>query len=349
MNRPDRVGRTRRGSARAVGLLAVAMVTLLTAGCGLFGGSESEGSSDTSSNAADGPLETKDVKFGVMPTIDAAGAQLALLNDAFKDEGLNVKAETLQSGAFAIPKLQSGELDIAFGNWVSFIQAQQQKTVDLKFIGEAYLSTPNSNFVVVTLPDSGINSAKDLVGKKVAVNALRNINELLLRAVLDANDVNFDDVQMAEMKFPDMLSALQNHTVDAISVIDPFAVQAQKAVGAKVVFDLTGQGTTEDFPLSGVVTTAKFAKEHPKTVAAFQRALAKGQQLAAERSNVQAALPKFAKMDADTAAIVRFGEFPLAIDAKRVQRVADLLVTYKMLPSKFDVAPLVIKPPAAKN
>jgi NitT/TauT family transport system substrate-binding protein len=232
---------------------------------------------------------------------------------------------------------------------VSFIQAQQTKTADLRFVSESYLSTPNSNFVVLTGPNSGINDAKGLAGKTIAVNAKGNINELLIRAVLDANDVKFEDVTLAEMKFPDMLPALQNGTVDAISVIDPFAVQAQTAFGAKVVFDMTGPGVTEDFPLSGFATTAAFAKENPNTVAAFQRAIAKGQQLAADRSNVQEALPKFAKMDQQTAALVRFGEFPTTIDADRIQRVADLLQTYGMLEEKVDVKPLVVPAPALDN
>jgi len=325
------------------------MAVLLTAGCGLFGGdSENDASSDTTAKAA-GPLETKTIKIGVMPTIDCSGAQLALLNKAFEDEGLTVKAQTLQSGAFGIPKLQSGEIDFSFGNWVSFIKAQATKTADLRFVGESYLSTPNSGFAILANPDTGINSAKDLAGKTIAVNALGNVNELLLRAVLDANDVDFNSVQLKPMGFPEMLPALQKKEIDAISSFEPFHTLAQKSFGAKVVTDLTGQGPTEQFPLSGFATTAKFAEANPNTVAAFQRALTKGQQLAGDRSNIQAALPKFAKMDAATAALVKYGTFPTTIDPKRLQRVADLLVTYKMLDNKFEVKPFVMTAPAASN
>lgn len=346
MNRPGRVGRARRGSVRAVGLLAVGMAALLTAGCGLFGGdSESEGASDSSSTAAAGPLEKTTLNVGVMVGIDCSGPQLALLNDAFKEEGLTIKPETVQSGAIAIPKLAGGGLDVTFGNWVSFMKAQG-KVADLRFISESYISTPNSNFAVIATPDSGINGPKDLAGKKVAVNALSNINELLLRAVLDANDVEFNSVQLVEMAFPDMAAALQNKTVDAAATIDPFVVNAQKTIGAKIVTDLTGQGPTENFPLSGFAVTKDFADKNPNTVAAFQRALLKGQQAAADRANIQEALPKFAKMDPETAAIVRIGQFPTSIDPKRLQRVADLLKTYGMM-GELDVEPLVIEMPPA--
>ncbi|HEX6358045.1 ABC transporter substrate-binding protein [Actinophytocola sp.] len=326
------------------------MAALLTAGCGLFGGdSGSESSSDTPTNAASGTLEKKTLNVGVMVGIDCSGAQLALLNKAFEEEGLTIKPETVQSGAVAIPKLASGALDITFGNWVSFMKAQSAKAPDMKFIAESYISTPNSNFAVIAGKDSDINSAKDLAGKRVAVNAKSNINELLLRAVLEANDVDFNSIELKEMPFPDMAGAIENGSVDAAATIDPFVINAQKQIGAKVVFDLTGPGPTENFPLSGFATTAKFAEENKNTVAAFQRALIKGQQLAADRSNVQEALPKFAKMDAETAALVRFGQFPTTIDAKRLQRVADLLVTYGMLENKLDVPSLIVPMPAPSS
>ena len=247
----------------------------------------------------------------------------------------------MQSGALAIPKLAAGGLDITFGNWVSFIKAQG-KVGDLRFIAESYLSTPNSGFVVYAGKDSGINSAKDLAGKKIAVNAKANINELLLRAVLDANDVDFNTVTVSEMPFPDMAAAVQNGTVDAAATIEPFVTNAQKTIGAKVVTDLTAQGPTENFPLSGFATTAKFAKENPNTVAAFQRAMAKGQKDASDRATVEPLLQEYAKVDKETASLVHFGEFPTTLDATRLQRVATLMKTYGLLEKEMDVKPMLI-------
>jgi NitT/TauT family transport system substrate-binding protein len=327
--------------------VATVLVALLTAGCGLFGGSE-EPAADNETTANAGPLEKTTLKVGVMIGIDCAGAQLALLNDTFKEEGLTIEPEVVQSGAVAIPKLAGGGLDVTFGNWVSFIKAQG-KAGDLRFISESYLSTPNSNFAVLAGKDSGIDSPKDLVGKTVAVNAKGNINELLLRAVLNANDVDFNSVNLVEMPFQNMAAALANGSINAAATLDPFVTIAQKTIGAHIVFDLTGAGPTENFPLSGFAVTAKFAKENPNTVKAFQRAVLKGQQLAGERSNVEKALPKFAKMDADTAAIVRIGQYPTTIDPKRLQRVADLLVSYGMIPKKVDIGPLIIPGPSSNS
>jgi NitT/TauT family transport system substrate-binding protein len=349
MNRPGRVGRARRGSVRAGGLLAVTLAALLTAGCGLFGGDDSgnEASSDTTAKAA-GPLERTTINVGVMQVIDCSGSQIALLKDLFKEEGLTVKPETVQSGAIAIPKLAAGTLDVTFGNWISFMKAQQQGVADLKFIGEAYIATPNSNFALITSPNSGITDVKSLVGKPIAVNAKGNVNELLIRAVFEANDVKFDPNQLVEANFPDMAGMLERGQVAAAALIEPFVVDAQQKIGAKIVADLAGKGPTQDFPVSGYAASAKFAKEAPNTLAAFQRALLKGQQLSGDRKNVEEALPKFSKITPQVAAIVKYGTFPTTIDKKRLQRVADLLTSYGMMP-KLDVGPLVIPMPTSSS
>lgn len=347
MNRPGRVGRARRGSFRAVGLLAAGMATLLTAGCGLFGGdSENDAAPDTTKPS--GPLETTTIKVGLMLGLDCSGAQIALEKGFFKEEGLTVEPTTVRSGAVAIPMLASGELDVTFGNWVSFMKAHSAKAPEMRFISESYIATPNSNFALITGPNSGVNGVKDLVGKTVAVNAKGNINELLIRAVFQANDIDFESINLVEMGFPDMAGALAAGTIDAASLIDPFTVDAQQKIGAKIVVDLTGKGATENFPVAGFAASADFAKKNPNTIAAFQRALLKGQQLAGDRKNVEEALPKFAQMDPETAAIVRIGQYPTTIDKKRLQRVSDLLDTYGMLP-KIEVAPLVIPMPTSSS
>jgi len=329
--------------------MAVTMAVLLTAGCGLFGGDSESDNSSESTNQASAKLETDTIRLGVMPVIDCSGSQIAMLKDLFKEEGLTIKPETVQSGAVSIPKLKAGQLDISFGNWVSFVKAQQAGAVDLKFVGEAYVATPNSNFGLVAAPNTGINSIKDLAGKKIAVNAKGNINELLIRAVFGANDIDFDPANLVELNFPDMAPALQRGDVQAASVIDPFFVNAQKTIGAKLVADLSGPGVTENFPVSGYAASADFAKKNPNTLKAFQRVLLKGQQLSGDRKNVEEALPKFAKMPPETAAIVRYGTFPTSIDKKRLQRVSDLLSSYGLMPGKLDVGPLVIPMPAANS
>ncbi|NUT96544.1 MAG: ABC transporter substrate-binding protein [Saccharothrix sp.] len=327
-------------SARTIiaGLSALAMLAVVS-GCGLLGGSE-----EKPADAAPGKVEKTKIKLGLLPILDVASVHVAMRKGYFAQEGLEVEPVTIQGGAAAIPGLISGDLDITFGNWVSFFAAQSKdaaKAVDgLKLINDGYQAKPEM-FLILTGPDSAIKSPKDLAGKTIAINTFKNIAELTAKATLEANDVDPKSVTFKEFAFPDMQAAVQNKTVDAAFMVEPFISKAQRSIGAITVLD-AASGPTDNIPVAGYGTTGKFAKENPNTVAAFQRAMAKGQRDAADRPTVEPLLVEYAKVDKETASLVHFGEFPTTLDATRLQRVATLMKTYGLLEKDFDVKPMLV-------
>ena len=106
-------------------------------------------------------------------------------------------------------------------------------------------------------------------------------------------------------------------------------------------------GPVADFPISGYVSGAEFAKNNPKTVAAFQRAMAKGQSEVADRRTLEETLLQYAGVDKDIAKTVGVGAFPTSVDNTRLQRVADLMLTYGILKEKFDVSSMIFRGPSA--
>ncbi len=95
-----------------------------------------------------------------------------------------------------------------------------------------------------------------------------------------------------------------------------------------------------DFPISGYVTSGDFAARNPKTVAAFQRAMAKGQADMTDRATLESTLLQYTTIDKDLATQVVAGVFPTTADKTRIQRLADLMVTYKLLTARLDVSPM---------
>src|ERR1700675_2266127 len=66
------------------------------------------------------------LKVGLLPFSEALGAVIADKEGFFKAEGLEIEISKFQSGAAAVPVLQSGRIDIAFSNTVSTLQAIEQ-------------------------------------------------------------------------------------------------------------------------------------------------------------------------------------------------------------------------------
>jgi NitT/TauT family transport system substrate-binding protein len=325
----------------AVRGIALAALLATVASCGLLGGKEQAPPAESN-----GQVEKPKITLGVLPILDVASVHVAIKKKYFQNEGLEVELKTIQSGAQAIPGLINKELDFTFGNWVSFFAAESKdaakKVEGLKLIADGYQAKPDM-FLILAAADSPIKSPKDLAGKTIAINAFKNIAELTAKATLEAANVDTKTVTFKEMAFPDMQAAVQNKTVDAAFMVEPFITRAQRAAGQVKILD-AASGPTDNIPIAGYATSGEFAKNNPKTVAAFQRAIAKGQADAGDRPTVEPLLVEYAKVDKETAALVHFGAFPTTLDASRLQRVTELMQRYQLLDKAMDVKSMLVQP-----
>jgi NitT/TauT family transport system substrate-binding protein len=323
-------------------LLAAGLAAALTAlaGCGLLGGS------DKASSGGNAQVEQSRIKVGIIPQlIDIAGFQRAQSAGYFAKEGLTIDIVAIKSATDAVPQFKSNQLAFAFGNWTSFIEAQAQKAVDLRMVSDG-LQAREGLTALVAMPDSGIKTPKDLPGKSIGVNALKSNVELTTRAVLEANDVNPNSVQFKVIPTANALNALQTKQIDVMSLQQPNLATAKQKLGVVVVAD-RATGPVADFPISGYVTSAQFAKDNPKTVAAFQRAMTKGASDVADRRVFEETLLQYAGIDKDIVKTISVGVFPTSVDNTRLQRVADLMLTYGILKEKFDISPMIYRAPAS--
>lgn len=318
-----------RTSRFAIGAVAVTLA-LTSAACG-----------GSSSHKSKNGLEKSTITVGILPILDCAGLKLAETRGFFKSEGLDVKLQVMQGGADSIPAMKSGRMDIAFGNYVSYFAAQSRGTADLKIVADAYAIAPGTHTILVR-QDSPIHSAKDLAGKKIAINQKRNVGALLVRAnLLPFNVTLNEDRDVVEIPFPNMEAALKSKSVDAALFVEPFNTRAQQSLGARPIIDMS-QGPTAGFPAGGYVTTADYAKKYPKTVAAFQRAIAKAQPLLEDRKVLREVIPTFTKIQAATVPGLHFGSYTTTTSATRLQRVADVMMQFGYLSKRLDVKPMIM-------
>ena len=318
---------------RLVSVVASVLAAALVASCAALGGSGSAPAPGA------GGVEKPVLRGGMLNIVDTASFFVAQQRGYFQAEGLAVEPVTAQGGASSVPGLLGGSLDVAFGNYVSFFLAQSQGIGQFTLISDGYQAGPDT-FVMLARPDGAVRRPADLAGKRVAVNTFRNIVELNARSALQANGVDPATVQFVEVPFPDMAAALSTGRVDAASMVEPFITSASRSIGAVPILD-TASGPTQDIPLAGYGTTARFARENPRTVAAFQRAMTRGQQAASDRRTVEEVLPTYIRIDQSTVSLINLGTYPQSLEATRLQRVADLMQEFGQTPGRFDVRPLL--------
>jgi len=114
------------------------------------------------------------------------------------------------------------------------------------------------------------------------------------------------------------------------------------------VVDLFGPGPAANLPIAGFFTTAKFAAANPKTIAAFARAVEHGARDATNRKLVEQTIPTFTTIDKQTASLLDLPLYPTSLDAKRLQRVADLMQQFGLLSNHLDVSTMVVASPPAQ-
>lgn len=341
-NRTIRVSRTPRYLVPVIVTALLLFATL--SGCGLLGGESGEAGDGGGGN---GKLEKQKITVGVLPVVDVGPFFLAHEKGYFKQEGLDVEPVVMDSGPASINGILSGDIDIGFGSYPAPITAQSKGAGDIKIVAEALVAKPG-HITLVAPPKSKIKKPQDVAGKKIAITGRNSFTDLAPMAVLESQNVDFKNVQWVEMGFPDMLPAMQSGDVDGAVVVEPWRTVAEKQLGAEVVLD-GATGPTAEMPMSGYAAEGEFAKNSPNTVAAFQRALAKAQAEAKDRSKIEPMLVKHAKIEKDIAPLMTIATYSTSLNAKRIQRVADLLQHFKVIDKRLDVSSMVINTGGGKN
>ncbi|MEV5988527.1 ABC transporter substrate-binding protein [Streptomyces sp. NPDC052051] len=307
----------------------MAALTLLAAACG-SGGSD---------GAGDG--KGAQVTVAALPLTDSAALYIAQDRGLFEKEGLKVRIQPVQQSIQALPALSKGQVDvIASANYVTFLQAYEEGTLDVRVLAEGVRVAPHMMDVLVP-KDSPIKTAADLKGKKVAVNILNNIQTLTLNAILEQQGAGGPVYR--QIAFPQMGPALEKGQVDAVHVVEPFDSAIQDSLRARVLVD-GGATPVESLPISGYVTTARYAKQHPDTAAAFRRAIEAASKIAHEDpSAVREELPKYAKVSAAQAKSIGLPAYPAATDPKELRRLTELMRKQGLLKKAVNPSTLLVK------
>jgi NitT/TauT family transport system substrate-binding protein len=318
----------RSGSGKAAAAAAAPLALVLTA-CG----------GDGDSTSSEGGRTT--VRVAALPLSDCAMLYIAQNRGLFEKEGLDVRVQQIQQSLQALPALSKGQIDmVASANYVTYFQAQDQGTLDIRIVAEAIRAAPRMMDVLVP-KDSDIKTLADLAGKKLAVNVLNNVQSLTFNEILAKHGVGRPVYR--QIPFPQMGAALDKGQVDAVHAVEPFDSSIQDESGARVLVD-GSSAPVESIPLSGYLTTERFAGKNADALARFQRALKAAVKLAdADPSLVRAVLPTYTKVTKEQAEKIDLPVYPATMDGTQLARLTELMEKQKMLKNPIDPTTLLVK------
>ncbi len=259
-------------------LVAIIAIAIIAGSAGIFLATENK----TQSSGKSSESKVKE-PFILRYQYQIGSARLFEVADKLgylKDEGITIKSAGIyQGGPEELMALTSGGVDTAFSNVAPLINAFNSG-IKYKLVvpsGSGRVKTANGDILpsggLVVLKKSGINSAKDLIGKKIGVNILGAQAENVLREYFHENGIDIKDVQLLVVPSPNHYQALKQGQIDASYQWSANFYQLLDDNDNKLL--LGEQDITGDVAGTGQVFTEDFIKKNPEVVSGFVRAYAK--------------------------------------------------------------------------
>jgi NitT/TauT family transport system substrate-binding protein len=300
---------------RVFAAVALAAVVAAAGACGSSGGS----SGSTGSGAAD------KVKVGVIPIVDVAPIYLGQQKGFFGNRKIELTMESGQGGAAIVPGVVSGQFQFGFSNITSLLIAQT-KNVPVKIVVNGVASTGKSgaDFGGVTVTkNSPIKTAADLVGKKVAVNTLKNIGDTTVRESVRKAGGDPSRITFVEMPFPNMPAALTAGQVDAAWVVEPSLSAVLGAGGRVVAWNYVD--AAPDLTVAAYFASTKLIADNPDLVKRFTDAMTESLQYAdGHPEEVRAVLASYTKIDPKVRDSLTLPKWPTEINKASIEKLSTL-------------------------
>jgi NitT/TauT family transport system substrate-binding protein len=318
------------------------LVAFLTSTALLAGAGCGSASSNTPADRASSGSPPDKVNVGVIAIVDVAPIYLGKQQGFFTKHNIDLTLTTAQGGAAIVPAVVSGQYQFGFSNVVSLLLANANG-LPLKMVCNGVASTGvvgNDYGALVVKQDSPIKTAADLVGRKVAVNTLKNIGDTTTRAAVRKAGGDPTKVNIVEMPFGNMGAALQSGQVDAIFVVEPFVTAATDA-GGRVLSSVYAEAAP-NLTVATYFASKQLISSNPGLVKRFVDAMKESLAFAdAHGDQVRTVLSTYTQINAGQAAKLILPKWPAEVNKDSVKTLADMAKSDGLLTKSVDLTGLL--------
>lgn len=215
---------------------------------------------------------SKKVRIGYFPNLTHAQALVGRQTGRFEKgmSGTELEWTVFNAGPSVIEAIFAGHLDIAYigpGPAVNgFVKSNGE---EIRVIAGA----ASGGAALVVREDSGIKSAQDFHGKKVASPQYGNTQDIALRAWLKNQGYKTKDlggdVEVLPIANGDQLTLFEKKEIDASWTVEPWVSIFSSKAGAKMLLDEASLYPDGRYATTLVIVRKKFLKENPELVKEF--------------------------------------------------------------------------------
>ncbi len=280
------------------------------------------------------------IRFLTVGSESGAAAVYASEREFFKGAGVDVNVSIMPSGGSVIPAVIGGSAEFGVSNPMSLAAAFAHGAPVVCFAATVYYRSTSPNSLLMVAKDSPVQSARDLNGKTIAVNGLRNTPQLSIEVWLDKNGADSKSVKFTEVPFMEMGPALSSARVDAAFFSEPALSLVRDSL--RVLGDPYG-AIAPQFITGSYFTTRAYAVAQPALVANVGRALRQAATWANGHPNDTAAiLARLQKLDVGRVETMARSVYAEQLRPSDLQPVFDVAFRYGYLPSPVNAKALIL-------
>jgi NitT/TauT family transport system substrate-binding protein len=199
---------------------------------------------------------------------------LGIQKGFFASRGIEIKKQVLQSGNDVVLALANNNGDIGYLGYVPMFIARTQ---GIKFVlisaSEVEGTSADDNWQnIMVKGSSSIRTPQDLAGKTIAVNALKGVGEVMIKAALKKVGVDPNSPKLLALGFGAMRTALNNGQIDAFWAPEPFVSQGLNLDGDRIVM-APGPVLGKYWPIGGYGALDSWVSANPDLAKSFRAAI----------------------------------------------------------------------------
>jgi NitT/TauT family transport system substrate-binding protein len=265
------------------------------------------------------------VSVGVIPIVDVAPIYLGREKGFFRSRGIDLFLVPEQGGGPIVEGVLAGKYQFGFSN-VTSLMAAESKGAPVKAVANGVASTGRAGrdySAVVVADGSPIRSARDLAGKRVAVNTLRNLGDTTVRQSVRRDGGDPDGIRFQAMPFSNMPAALQDRQVDAAWVVEPQLSEVLTQGGQVIASNYVD--TAPDLTVAMYFTALPVITTDPGLVRRFAEAVDESLRYAAAHpEEIRATVGTYTKINDVVRTAMILPSWPHDINRASVERLATL-------------------------
>jgi NitT/TauT family transport system substrate-binding protein len=245
------------------------------------------------------------------------------------------------AGGAVVPGLQGGSLQMATLPPTNLLLANDGGLDLVAVAGGSVFEKTDRNVALLVGATSGINTPKDLMGKKIGVPSIGGFLYVMTRKWIEDQGVGARQVDFVEVNFPQTADLLKSGSIQAGVSADPFLKRALATGGAK---PLTYFAEALPPQTMGVfyATTRQWANANPAALRGFRAAIAEA--VAFAQKDPQAArvhLGKYIKLPADVLASIPMPRLDADITESQLRYWVDTMEQMGLVKTRANAAQLI--------